>query len=139
MNLLKFPRRCYTRGYTPLERMARLTKLCGGPDIYIKRDDLLGLTGGGNKTRKLEFLVAEALAKGTDTLITSGAVQSNHCRLTLAAAATRAHGNERCRRDSRSIAQTPILQPLGTDLAGRGKVVPIWRFHSCTPCSAVRF
>jgi D-cysteine desulfhydrase len=52
----------------------------------MKRDDLLGLAGGGNKTRKLEFLVAEALARGADTLITCGAVQSNHCRLTLAAA-----------------------------------------------------
>jgi len=52
----------------------------------MKRDDLLGLAGGGNKTRKLEFVVADALAKGADTLITCGAVQSNHCRLTLAAA-----------------------------------------------------
>ena len=52
----------------------------------MKRDDLLGLAGGGNKTRKLEFLVADALAQGADTLITCGAVQSNHCRLTLAAA-----------------------------------------------------
>ena len=52
----------------------------------MKRDDLFGLTAGGSKTRKLEFLVAEALAQGADTLITGGAVQSNHCRLTLAAA-----------------------------------------------------
>jgi len=87
MNLSRFPRRRYTKGYTPLDRLDRLTKLFGGPEIYIKRDDLLGLAGGGNKTRKLEFLVADALAKGADTLITSGAVQSNHCRLTLAAAA----------------------------------------------------
>jgi D-cysteine desulfhydrase len=58
----------------------------GGPNIYVKRDDLLGLAGGGNKTRKLEFLVADALIGGADTLITCGAVQSNHCRLTLAAA-----------------------------------------------------
>ena len=57
-----------------------------GPDIYIKRDDLLGLSAGGNKTRKLEFLVADALDQGADTLITCGAVQSNHCRLTLSAA-----------------------------------------------------
>jgi D-cysteine desulfhydrase len=57
-----------------------------GPHIFIKRDDLLGLSGGGNKTRKLEFLVAQALKEGADTLITCGAVQSNHCRLTLAAA-----------------------------------------------------
>ena len=57
-----------------------------GPHIFIKRDDLLGLSAGGNKTRKLEFLVADALKQGADTLITVGAVQSNHCRLTLAAA-----------------------------------------------------
>jgi D-cysteine desulfhydrase len=57
-----------------------------GPHLFIKRDDLLGLSAGGNKTRKLEFLVADALRQGADTLITCGAVQSNHCRLTLAAA-----------------------------------------------------
>ena len=86
MNLAKFPRRRYTEGQTPLEKLSRLSDALGGPTIYMKRDDLLGLTGGGNKTRKLEFLVADALAKGSDTLITCGAVQSNHCRLTLAAA-----------------------------------------------------
>ena len=58
-----------------------------GVEIWIKRDDCTGLAGGGNKTRKLEFLIADALAKGADTLITVGAPQSNHCRLTLAAAA----------------------------------------------------
>lgn len=58
----------------------------GGPNIYMKRDDLLGLTSGGNKTRKLEFLMAEALEQEADTILTCGAVQSNHCRLTLAAA-----------------------------------------------------
>jgi len=87
MNLTQFPRRRYTHGPTPIEKLSRLSKLLGGPDIYIKRDDLLGLTGGGNKTRKLEFLVADALAQGADTLITFGAIQSNHCRLTAAAAA----------------------------------------------------
>ncbi|MEA1961734.1 MAG: D-cysteine desulfhydrase [Bacillota bacterium] len=86
MHLAKFPRRRYTEGQTPLEFLPNFTKALGGPNIYIKRDDLLGLTAGGNKTRKLEFLVADALAKGADTLITCGAVQSNHCRLTLAAA-----------------------------------------------------
>jgi D-cysteine desulfhydrase len=86
MNLARFPRRRYTEGRTPLHRLERLSALLGGPEIYIKRDDLLGLAAGGNKTRKLEFLVADALAKGADTLITCGAVQSNHCRLTLAAA-----------------------------------------------------
>ncbi|KJS21387.1 MAG: cytochrome C biogenesis protein CcmE [Clostridiaceae bacterium BRH_c20a] len=86
MNLAQFPRRRYTEGKTPLEKLSRLTEYLGGPNIYMKRDDLLGLTLGGNKTRKLEFLVADALQKGADTLITCGAVQSNHCRLTLAAA-----------------------------------------------------
>ncbi len=86
MNLSQFPRRRYTEGQTPLEFLPRLTAALGGPNIWIKRDDMLGLAGGGNKTRKLEFLVADALDKGADTLITCGAVQSNHCRLTLAAA-----------------------------------------------------
>jgi D-cysteine desulfhydrase len=87
MNLAKFPRRRYTSGPTPLEKIPRFSAALGGPHIYIKRDDLLGLAAGGNKTRKLEFLVAEALSLGADTLITCGAIQSNHCRLTLAAAA----------------------------------------------------
>ncbi|HWE47534.1 MAG TPA: D-cysteine desulfhydrase [Caulobacteraceae bacterium] len=86
MNLSRFPRRRYTPHATPIEKLEHLSRHLGGPEIYIKRDDLLGLTAGGNKTRKLEFLVADALAKGADTLITVGAVQSNHCRLTLAAA-----------------------------------------------------
>lgn len=86
MNLARFPRRLYTEGQTPIEFMPRFSAAVGGPDIYIKRDDLLGLTSGGNKTRKLEFLVAQALEQQADTLITCGAVQSNHCRLTLAAA-----------------------------------------------------
>ncbi len=86
MDLRQFPRRRYTAGATPVEYLANFSRAVGGPDIYIKRDDLLGLTGGGNKTRKLEFLVGDALARGADTLITCGAVQSNHCRLTLAAA-----------------------------------------------------
>ncbi len=86
MNLAQFPRRRYTPNATPIEKLEHLSKHLGGPNLYVKRDDLLGLTSGGNKTRKLEFLVADALAQGADTLITVGAVQSNHCRLTLAAA-----------------------------------------------------
>ena len=86
MHLARFPRRRYTPGPTPIEKLEHLGRALGGPEIYLKRDDLTGLTGGGNKTRKLEFLVADALAQGADTLITVGAVQSNHCRLTLAAA-----------------------------------------------------
>jgi D-cysteine desulfhydrase len=86
MHLARFPRRRYTPYATPIEPLERLSAHLGGPNLFIKRDDLLGLTAGGNKTRKLEFLVADALAQGADTLITTGAVQSNHCRLTLAAA-----------------------------------------------------
>jgi D-cysteine desulfhydrase len=86
MNLSRFPRRRYTEGRTPIEKLSRLSAELGGPALYIKRDDLLGLASGGNKTRKLEFLVADAMEKGADTLVTCGAVQSNHCRLTLAAA-----------------------------------------------------
>lgn len=86
MNLAKFPRRRYTEGVTPIEKLENFSKALGGPTIYIKRDDLLGLTSGGNKTRKLEFLMADAIAQGADTILTCGAVQSNHCRLTLAAA-----------------------------------------------------
>jgi D-cysteine desulfhydrase len=93
MDLSRFPRRRYTLTPTPLEPLPRfsaaLAATCPGgrgPEVWIKRDDLLGLSPGGNKTRKLEFLVAYALAQGADTLITCGAPQSNHCRITLAAA-----------------------------------------------------
>ena len=86
MDLSRFPRRVYTHGATPLEFMPRFTQALGGPQVWIKRDDMLGLAPGGNKTRKLEFLVADALAQGADTLVTCGAPQSNHCRITLTAA-----------------------------------------------------
>ena len=72
---------------TPVEPLPRLSTLLGGPHLLVKRDDLTGLAFGGNKTRKLEFLVAEAQSMGADTLITAGALQSNHCRQTAAAAA----------------------------------------------------
>jgi L-cysteate sulfo-lyase len=72
---------------TPLVEMKRLSARLGGPHLWIKRDDLSGLAFGGNKTRKLEFLMAEALANRSDAVITAGAVQSNHCRQTAAAAA----------------------------------------------------
>ncbi len=93
MDLSRFPRRRYSQGATPLELMPHFTDALRascpsgkGPRVWIKRDDMLGLTPGGNKTRKLEFLVADALAQGADTLITCGAPQSNHCRATLCAA-----------------------------------------------------
>lgn len=72
---------------TPLTDLARLSKRLGGPRIMIKRDDLSGLAFGGNKARKLEFLIGDAIAQGCDTIITGGAEQSNHCRQTAAAAA----------------------------------------------------
>jgi len=79
----------YSLGFfpTPLMKLPRLTERLAGPRIFMKRDDQTGLGLGGNKTRKLEFLVGEALAHGCDTLITGGAAQSNHCRQTAAAAA----------------------------------------------------
>lgn len=87
MQLAAYPRVRLGHFPTPLEFMPNLTKHLGGPNLYIKRDDCTGLASGGNKTRKLEFLVAQALAQGADTLITQGAVQSNHARQTVAAAA----------------------------------------------------
>jgi L-cysteate sulfo-lyase len=87
MQLGKYPRAKLAQLPTPLELMPRLTKALGGPKLWVKRDDCTGLATGGNKTRKLEFLLGEALAQGADTLITLGAVQSNHVRQTAAAAA----------------------------------------------------
>ena len=73
---------------TPLIELTRLGKTLGGPNIYMKRDDNTGLALGGNKTRKLEYIIGDALAKGADTVITAGAIQSNHCRQTAGAAAS---------------------------------------------------
>ena len=87
MKLAKFPRLRITHGPTPLEPMHRLTAALGGPNLWIKRDDCTGLATGGNKTRKLEYLVADAMQQGADTLITQGATQSNHARQTAAIAA----------------------------------------------------
>jgi D-cysteine desulfhydrase len=104
MDLARFPRRKYTPYPTPIEPMPQLSKALSssggnanensiedetsgpGVQVWIKRDDLLGLSGGGNKTRKLEFVMADAIHNHqADTIITYGAVQSNHCRLTLSA------------------------------------------------------
>lgn len=87
MNLSTFPRVRLTTAPTPLEFLPNLTRLLGGPAIYIKRDDNTGLALGGNKTRKLEFLIGDALAKGATHIVTQGATQSNHVRQTIAAAA----------------------------------------------------
>ncbi len=87
MNLARFARARFAHLPTPLEPAPRLSAELG-IDLWIKRDDCTGLAGGGNKTRKLEFLLGEALEQGADTLITQGAVQSNHVRQTAAAAAS---------------------------------------------------
>ncbi|NOX34029.1 MAG: D-cysteine desulfhydrase [Deltaproteobacteria bacterium] len=85
MNFTKFPRRNYLQGSTPIESLPSLSKALGaGVNLFVKRDDLLPGAGGGNKTRKLEFCIADALAKKANTIITCGAVQSNHARLTAA-------------------------------------------------------
>lgn len=85
--LEKFPRVNLAHLPTPLEHLPRLSDHLGGPQIWIKRDDCTGLASGGNKTRKLEFSMAAALDEGADTIVTVGAVQSNHVRQTAAAAA----------------------------------------------------
>lgn len=72
---------------TPVENLPRMSAELGGPRLMVKRDDLTGLAFGGNKTRKLEYLLAEAQSHGAKTIITAGAVQSNHCRQTVAACA----------------------------------------------------
>lgn len=87
MHLARFPRIRLGHFPTPLEFLPNLTRHLDGPNIYIKRDDCTGLATGGNKTRKLEFLAADALHQKADVLITQGAVQSNHARQTVAAAA----------------------------------------------------
>ena len=80
MHLARFPRVRFAHLPTALESMPNLTRLLGGPQLYVKRDDCTGLATGGNKTRKLEFLIGDALAQGADTVITHGAVHSNHLR-----------------------------------------------------------
>jgi L-cysteate sulfo-lyase len=88
MHLARFPRARFAHLPTPLEPMPRLSEALGGKaKFWVKRDDCTGLAGGGNKTRKLEFLLGAALEAGADTLVTQGAVQSNHVRQTAAAAA----------------------------------------------------
>ena len=87
MNLARFPRLRLAHLPTPLEPMPNLTRALNGPEIWIKRDDCTGMSTGGNKTRKLEFLMAEAVGQGADIVLTQGATQSNHARQTAACAA----------------------------------------------------
>ena len=86
IDLDQFPRVALCHQPTPIESMLRLSEHLAGPNLYIKRDDCTGLASGGNKTRKLEFLVGDALKQNADMLVTQGAVQSNHVRQTAAAA-----------------------------------------------------
>lgn len=86
-HLARFPRLRFAHLPTPIEPMDNLSKLLGGPRLWVKRDDCTGLATGGNKTRKLEFLMADAVAQKADVVITQGATQSNHARQTAAIAA----------------------------------------------------
>jgi L-cysteate sulfo-lyase len=87
IDLASFPRVRLAHLPTPFEPMDRVSKNLGGPRLWIKRDDCTGVSTGGNKVRKLEFVLADAVAKGADTVVTAGAWQSNHSRQTAAAAA----------------------------------------------------
>lgn len=86
MHLSRFPRVSLAHLPTPLEHLPRFSEHLGGPEIWVKRDDCTGLATGGNKTRKLEWVMGDAVEEGADTIITVGAVQSNHVRQTAAAA-----------------------------------------------------
>jgi len=87
LKLADRPRAALAQLPTPIHELKNFAKQLDGQELWIKRDDLTGLEGGGNKTRKLEFLVGDALASGADMLVTAGAIQSNHTRQTAAAAA----------------------------------------------------
>jgi 1-aminocyclopropane-1-carboxylate deaminase len=87
MTLADFPRHSLMFGPSPVHPLDRLSETLGGPRLWLKRDDCTGLATGGNKTRKLEYLVPDALAKGADTLVSIGGVQSNHTRQVAAVAA----------------------------------------------------
>ena len=85
--LTNIPRVSLAQLPTPVHRLENFAQRLDGQELWIKRDDLTGLEGGGNKTRKLEFLVGDAIETGADMLVTAGAIQSNHTRQTAAAAA----------------------------------------------------
>jgi L-cysteate sulfo-lyase len=86
MRIESLARFSLTQPPTPIEELKSLSRELGGPELLIKRDDQTGLALGGNKTRKLEFLVGQALEQRADTLVTAGAAQSNHCQTAAAAA-----------------------------------------------------
>lgn len=99
-----FPRLSLAQLPTPLQQLPRLTEALGGPDIHIKRDDCTGQAMGGNKTRKLEYLMADARNLGATTVITAGGLQSNHARLTAAAACQLGMGCE-------LVLERPLTEP----------------------------
>jgi L-cysteate sulfo-lyase len=115
MHLSRFHRVKLTHSPTPLEPLPNLTRHLGGPRLFIKRDDCTGLATGGNKTRKLEFLIGDALAQGATHIVTQGATQSNHVRQTAAAA---------CRHGLRCTAllETRVAD-AGPDYYGNGNVL----------------
>lgn len=134
MRLDHLPRLRFGHLPTPLEPLPRLSRMLGGPRLWVKRDDSTGLATGGNKTRKLEFLIAEAMEAGADTVVTVGAMQSNHARQTAAAAAIAGLRCELLLENrhaipdrayetggnvvlDRLLGATIIEQPEGTDLA----------------------
>jgi D-cysteine desulfhydrase/L-cysteate sulfo-lyase len=108
-----FPRVDLIHRPTPLRRLDRLTKELGGPEIWVKRDDLTGLAFGGNKSRKLEFIIADALSKGADTIITWASVQSNWCMQTATRAIRlrRSHPLQHFRRGRTTTAIFSRLHP----------------------------
>jgi len=121
--LRQLPRVALAQLPTPLEEANRLSKLLGGPRILIKRDDLTGLALGGNKPRKLEFLMADALGQGADAIVISAAAQSNMVRMTCAAAAKLGldiypscggRRMQRCRATSSSIISSAPRSPSST-------------------------
>jgi len=106
----KFPMVSLAHLPTPLELMPSLSRALGGPKIYIKRDDQTGLAFGGNKARKLEFIMADVIKKGADAVITAGGVQSNWCRSTAAAACRLGRSSRSClhgKSHGRSLRSSP--------------------------------
>ena len=134
MKLARFPRVRLTHAPTPLEPMPNLSKLLGGPQLWIKRDDCTGLATGGNKTRKLEYLMGEALAQKADVVITQGATQSNHARQTAAAAAKLGLACEilledrtgSTQVDYRTVRQRAARSPVRGDAASSFPAAPTW-------------
>ena len=129
MSFEDIPRVNLTHGETPLEPLGRLREVVGGPRLWIKRDDCTGLASGGNKTRKLEYLIADAEAAGADAVLTFGALQSNHARQTAAACARRGLACDLILRESvpREVDNYPVAGNLLLDdlLGARVHRVPI--------------